>query len=440
MYNLFLMIFLISFICLIVGLIKPSNIIRWGNQELKTKKNVLKYFGIPLMASFILCGLTAPKNNTNTQSQADIKSEDTSTSATETTLGEMKIHYIDVGQGDSELIQVDGKNILIDAGTNDKKALNYLKSIGIDKLDYVIATHPHEDHIGSMDDIIKTFNIGTFYSPKVTTTTKTYENMIDALKAKNLKLNVPKVNDTLNVGNATLTFLAPNGEKYKDINNTSIVVKLKYGNTSYLFMGDAEDVSESEILAKQLDIQSDVLKVGHHGSESSSTQAFLDKVNPKYAIISCGKNNEYGHPHQVTLDKLNAKNINIFRTDLQSTIICTSDGKDIKFNTNPVDKSVNVAGTKKQEQPAVNNNPASSNDSKSNENTNNNNNNNFNNFSNDSTTTNEPAQGNRTVYWTPNGKSYHYSKNCPTLKRSKKILEGPASSCPKKDPCNDCVK
>jgi beta-lactamase superfamily II metal-dependent hydrolase len=372
------------------------------------------------------------------QTQADIKSEDTSTSATETTLGEMKIHYIDVGQGDSELIQVDGKNILIDAGTNDKKAFNYLKSIGIDTLDYVIATNPHNDHIGSMDDIIKTFNIGTFYSPKVTTTTKTYEKMIDALKSKNLKLNAPKVNDTLNVGNATLTLLAPNSEKYKDINNTSIVVKLKYGNTSYLFMGDAEDISEGEILAKQLDIQSDVLKVGHHGSESSSTQAFLDKVNPKYAIISCGKGNDYGHPHQVTLDKLNAKNINIFRTDLQSTIICTSDGKDIKFSTNPVDKSANVAGTKKQEQPTNNSNQ-----------TNNNNGTVPNNnptpqttppasSDNGGTNTNNSTQESRTVYWVPNGKVYHSTKDCPTLKRSKNILEGKLSDCPKKSPCGKC--
>lgn len=182
-----------------------------------------------------------------------------------------------------------------------------MKSINITKLDYVIATHPHEDHIGSMDDVINNIRVGTFYSPKVTTTTKTYENMITALKSKNLKLTLPKVGDALTIGNATLTFLAPNSDRYEDLNNYSIVVKLKYGNNSFIFMGDAEDVSEGEILQKQLDIQADVLKVGHHASHSSTTQAFLDKVNPKYAVISCGKDNDYGHPHKETLDKLNAK-------------------------------------------------------------------------------------------------------------------------------------
>ncbi|WP_238917649.1 ComEC/Rec2 family competence protein [Clostridium sp. YIM B02555] len=274
---------------------------------------------------------------------------DTNTITETKTIGNMvKIHYIDVGQGDSELIQVEDKNILIDAGTSDRKALDYLKSLGIKKLDYVIATHPHEDHIGSMDDVIKAFDIGKFYSPKVTTTTKTFENMINALKEKNLKLTVPKVSDELTIGNATLTFLAPNNNKYENLNNYSIVCKLKYGNTSFIFMGDAEEISEGEILQKQLDIKADVIKVGHHGSRSSSTKAFLEKVNPKYAVISCEKGNDYGHPHKVTIDKLNAKNINVFRTDLEGTIIATSDGDEITFNTKPVDKTADIPGNPKK--------------------------------------------------------------------------------------------
>ncbi len=261
---------------------------------------------------------------------------------------DIKIHYIDVGQGDSELIQIGDKNILIDAGTSDKKALDYLKSIGITKIDYAIATHPHEDHIGSMDDVIKAFDIGTFYAPKATTTTKTFENMVKSLKAKNLKMTVPKVGEEITIGKATLTFLAPNSEKYEDLNDYSIVVKLKYGNNSFIFMGDAQDISEGEMMKKQLDIQADILKVGHHGSHSSTTQPFLDKVNPKYAVISCEKGNDYGHPHKESLTKLNAKNINIFRTDLNGTIIATSDGKEISFNVKPVDKASNVPGTPKK--------------------------------------------------------------------------------------------
>jgi Predicted hydrolase (metallo-beta-lactamase superfamily) len=194
MAALFALLFLISFICLIIGLIRPQTVIRWGT--IKTRKKALKYFGIPLMASFILIGITAPKTQPKVQpdSKQEIKAEELATTQ-ETKLGEIKIHYIDVGQGDSELIQIGDENILIDAGTNDKKALNYLKSIGISRLDYVIATHPHEDHIGSMDDVINSFEIGVFFAPKATTTTKTFENMINALKKKNLQITVPKVGE-----------------------------------------------------------------------------------------------------------------------------------------------------------------------------------------------------------------------------------------------------
>ncbi|MBN1044882.1 MBL fold metallo-hydrolase [Clostridium botulinum] len=256
------------------------------------------------------------------------------TNAQVTSLNNMKVHYIDVGQGDSELIQIGDKNILIDAGCNDNKALNYLKSIGVTNLDYVIATHPHEDHIGGMTNVINNFNVKEFYAPKVTHTTRTFENMVKALQNKGLKITAPTIGDTLTIGNATMQFLAPNSSKYQDLNNYSIVCKLKYGNTSYLFTGDAESLSEGEILAKQLDIQADVLKLGHHGSHSSTSQAFLDKVNPRYAIVSCGKGNDYGHPHQETVDKLNKKGIEMLRTDVSGTIVSTSNGNDISFNVN----------------------------------------------------------------------------------------------------------
>ncbi|NFN93593.1 MBL fold metallo-hydrolase [Clostridium botulinum] len=291
---------------------------------MKTTKKLLSLSLALLLSTFTLgCKQANAIDSTNA----------TTTKTQETSLGEMKIHYIDVGQGDSELIQVDGKNILIDAGNNDSMAYNYLKKLGIKKLDYVMATHPHSDHIGGMTQIINEFDIGEFYAPKVNHTTKTFENMIKALQSKGIKLTAPTPGDTLNVGNATLQFLAPNSAKYEDMNNYSIACKLKYGNTSYVFMGDAETLSEGEILAKQLDISADVLKLGHHGSHSSTSQAFLNKINPRYAIVSCGKDNDYGHPHQETIDKLNKKGIEILRTDVSGTIISTSDGNDITFNT-----------------------------------------------------------------------------------------------------------
>lgn len=441
MVTLFVLLFLLSFICLIIGLIRPKTVIRWGNENQKTRKNALKYFGISFVVFFVLTGITAPKPQPKVQvesKQENVEELATTTQTQQTTLGDMKIHYIDVGQGDAELIQIGDKNILIDAGTSDKKALNYLKSLGITTLDYVIATHPHEDHIGSMDDVINTFNVGTFYSPKVTTTTKTYENMINALKSKNLKLTVPKVGDQLTIGNATLTFLAPNSATYEDLNNYSIVVRLKYGNNSFLFDGDAETLSEGEILAKQLDIQADVLKIGHHGSDSSTSQEFLNKVNPKYAVIEVGKDNDYGHPRQDVMDRLKAANIQVYRTDENGTIIATSNGSEITFSTQPGSYNGKTSGSTDKE--SSDNKAGSNSGTVTNNNTSSNSNSGSTTSNNSSTTTNEPAQGSRTVYWTSGGKSYHFDKNCRTLARSKNILEGPASSCPKTDPCDVCVK
>jgi competence protein ComEC len=287
---------------------------------MKAKKSLIVFLAVTISMLLISCGKNAQVNNAI---NAPVKTE---------TLGDIKIHYIDVGQGDSELIQIDGKNILIDAGTSDKKALEYLKSEGVTTLDYVIATHPHKDHIGSMDNVIDSCRIGTFYAPKVSTTTNAYENMINSLGSKNIKLSVPKTGDQITIGNAVITFLAPNSDTYEDINNYSIVVKLKYGNNSFIFMGDAQALSENEMLTRQLDVQADVLKVGQHGSDTSTSQEFLNKVNPKYAVISCGKDDSYQHPNQTTIEKLNAKKIEVFRTDLDGTIIATTNGRDITFN------------------------------------------------------------------------------------------------------------
>lgn len=252
----------------------------------------------------------------------------------------MKVHFIDVGQADSILIQSDEATMLIDGGNNadGEAVVDYIKSQNIKKLDYVIGTHPHEDHIGGLDAVIESFDIGAVYMPKAMSTTKTFEDVLKAISNKGLKVNTPIPGTNINLGSAVFTILAPNSERYESTNNYSIVIKLTNGKNSFLFTGDAESISEKEMLAKGFDLYAEVLKVGHHGSTTSTTKEFLDMVNPRYAIISVGKDNQYGHPHKEILDRLRKKNIIVYRTDESGTIIASSDGESITFseNTKPV--------------------------------------------------------------------------------------------------------
>lgn len=248
----------------------------------------------------------------------------------------LEVHFLDVGQADSILITTGGKAGLIDAGNSSDgiNIVNYIKDLGITKLDFVVGTHPHEDHIGGIDDIIKNFDIEKYYMPDVLTTTKTFENVLDALENKKLKYTVPKIGSKFNLGEAQFETIYL-GTDTKDLNNTSIVLKMTFGNKSFLFTGDATDVSEEKMLDK--DIKVDVLKVGHHGSEYSTTDKFLDRVNPSISIISVGENNKYGHPSSKTLEKL--KNSKIYRTDFDKTIIIKTDGNNL--NVEKINKSLN---------------------------------------------------------------------------------------------------
>ena len=243
---------------------------------------------------------------------------------------ELKVHFLDVGQGDSIIIELPtNETILIDASIKDAsdKIIKYLKEENVSKIDYVFATHPHSDHIGGMSAVIKAFDIGQIYMPKAVTTTKTYENLLLTIKDKNLKIKTAKAGNTIiDTDDLKLVVLAPNQDSYESLNNYSIVLKLTYKEKSFLFTGDAETLSEKEITG---DVEADVLKVGHHGSRTSTSQAFLNKVNPSYAVISVGLNNDYKHPHQEVLDRLEKKNIKIYRTDQNGDIIFTTDGYNI---------------------------------------------------------------------------------------------------------------
>ena len=244
----------------------------------------------------------------------------------------LQIWFLDVGQADSILIQNGDANMLIDAGNNEdgEKLVSYFQSLGIESFQYVIGTHAHEDHIGGMNNIIDNFNIGTFYMPDAITTTATFESVLDSLEAKNIAFQTPSIDSIFKLGNATIDVLYV-GTDDTDLNNTSIVLKLTYGNTSVLFMGDAE--KEVETIIEKKDISADVLKVGHHGSNTSSSKTFLEKVNPSYAIISVGTGNSYGHPSNTTIQNLENLNTKIYRTDESGTIIMTTDGTNITFQT-----------------------------------------------------------------------------------------------------------
>ena len=242
----------------------------------------------------------------------------------------VKVEYIDVGQADAILIENDKKYMLIDAGNNEDGDLlvNYFKDKNITDFEYVVATHPHEDHIGGMDNIIKNFNIKNYYMPDCYTTTKTFEELLDALEEKNLSFETPDIDSEFVLGDALFKVLYTGTDK-RDLNNTSIVLRMTYKDVSFMFTGDATNTTEKKILAK--DLQSDVLKVGHHGSQYSTSDEFLDKVNPKYAIISVGTGNVYDHPKDITLNKL--KGIEVHRTDKEGTIRVISDGKNIDIET-----------------------------------------------------------------------------------------------------------
>lgn len=246
---------------------------------------------------------------------------------------ELVAHFIDVGQGDSSFIELpNGDTMLIDAGTASygDDIIEYIESLGYQDIDYVVATHPHADHIGGMAEVIDAFDIETVYMPKAVSTSKTYENLLETIQDKGLSIHTGRAGvEVLNTDDLTILMFAPVQEEYSNLNNYSIVLKITYGDTSFLYTGDAED-SLDEITG---DIKADVLKVGHHGSDTSTTSDFLARVNPSYAVISVGEGNSYGHPALSTIELLEGYTSNIYRTDLNGTVVISSDGVNINVDT-----------------------------------------------------------------------------------------------------------
>ncbi|WP_249436155.1 ComEC/Rec2 family competence protein [Paenibacillus sp. Marseille-Q4541] len=274
----------------------------------------------------------SPTSNDDINKNKNEEKTDAVTPSQTTTKGKLTVHYIDVGQGASQLIQTpSGKTMLIDGGNNDdeQRIVSYLKKQGVKKVDVLIGTHPDADHVGGLDAVVDAFDIGKIYMPKVSSNTKTYESLLTSIKNKNLKVTTAKAGITIDLDNQLdIKMIAP-VKTYDDKNEMSAVIKLTFGKNSFLFTGDAESGSESDMIDSGANLKSDVLLVGHHGSNSSTSQAFLNAVNPTYAVIQVGENS-YGHPTSDILKRLNSKNIKIYRNDLQGTIVFTSDGTTIK--------------------------------------------------------------------------------------------------------------
>lgn len=294
----------------------------------KQKRKLIESFFLIAIAFFTIY-YNDIKENISTTNIQNRKTEEVVNVFDKNTL---KVHFLDVGQADSILIENGNEYMLIDAGNNEdgSKLVKYFQSLGITKFKIVVATHAHEDHIGGMDDIIKNFAIESFYMPDVITTTKTFEDVLDALEEKEVAFQTPENDEEFSLADGTIKVLSIDNSA-QNLNDTSIVLRLKYKTTSFLFMGDVESKTESKILNKEL--KSDVLKVGHHGSNTSTSLSFLEKVSPTYAIISVGKDNSYNHPNDTIIRRLNDKNIKIYRTDKQGTIIAESNGTIINFKT-----------------------------------------------------------------------------------------------------------
>lgn len=245
----------------------------------------------------------------------------------------LAVHFIDVGQADCALLLCGDEAMLIDGGNVADSDLiyAYLQKYGINHLKYIVDTHAHEDHVGGLAGALNEATIDYAFAPVSEYDTKAFRDFVKYVRAQDKEITIPNPGDNFTLGEAAITVLAPL-EDYEDTNNTSIVLRVVYGETSFLFTGDAETESEYAMLNSGRNLQSTVLKVGHHGSSTSTCDDFLRAVNPEYAVISCETDNSYGHPHQETMVKLHDAGIAVYRTDQQGTIIAQSDGHTVTFS------------------------------------------------------------------------------------------------------------
>lgn len=311
-------------------------------------KKLRKLFIFNLICLLLLSGCaqtnsSAQTEQTSIESQLNIEPE--SKELTQSELpddtevfnnGVATVYFFDVGQADCTLIISNRESMLIDTGdieTQDK-VLQYLDNVGINKIDYLVLTHPHADHIGGAPDIIKNYDVENILMPNKTTTTKIFERVLDAISEKGNEITVPKQGDTYEIGDGTFTILTNQDIDWgDDLNYSSLILKVSFGDVDLIFTGDADKEIEENVLSSNADVSAEILKVGHHGSYTATCDNFLNTVNPEYAIILCGKGNSYGHPHDEIIQKLEQNNIKYYRSDLNGTIICSIYDGNIDFST-----------------------------------------------------------------------------------------------------------
>lgn len=246
--------------------------------------------------------------------------------------GNLTVHFLDVGQADCALLEHDGKFLLIDGGNvaDSSLVVSYLQKAGVERLEAVICSHAHEDHVGGLPGVLAVFPTAAVYAPTRTYSSKCFDDFLYYTDQQRLSVTIPNPGDRIAFGSATITVLGP-VKSYPDPNNTSLVLRVDFGDTRFLFTGDMETAAENDMLDAGADVKTDVLKVGHHGSNTSTGYRFLYEANPKWAVISVGTDNDYGHPHKEPLSRLQDAEVTVYRTDKMGTVLAVSDGSTVTF-------------------------------------------------------------------------------------------------------------